>query len=409
MQDEPKRFGVNMLDVQEINRALTLKVLHEKGECSRTEIAKATGLRQTTITNIVNDLIGCGIVVETSLLRGERGRRSIGLRLNQSGYRIIGMRLVRHQIRAGLFDLTSTQHEYLEERISAEEGVAAAIGRMKHMIWQLMDAAGDAKILGIGIGVPGPYLRADERIAFMADFPGWESFSIKEELSRTFGLSVYIEQDFHAGALAEWWFGGQRGDAHTLLAVRMEQGLGAGLIQDGVLYYGSQGIAGNIGHLTIDYQGLPCECGSRGCLRNYCTGKALVKEVKAALEREDTKTTLRGLQPLAVRDILEAAVSGDAFAAEAVRRCARFLGYGLISVVYAYNPDLIILSEEFAPAGGLFLKEVRAVFAERLQPAISGHIRIAFTRLPRDPVIMGTVAAIINWVMKNPSQYLDLV
>ena len=408
MQEQSKRLGVNMMDAQEINRALALRVLQEKGECSRADIAKATGLRQTTITNIVGDLIQSGIVVETSLLRGARGRRSIGLRLNQSLHRIIGIRLVRQQIRAGLFDITCTQHEYIEERISVQEGVQAALGTMKSMIRRLIHLAGDAEILGIGLGVPGPYLRDSGQIAFMADFPGWEFVSIKDVLAQEFGLQVYIEYDSLAGALAEWWFGGQRGDSKTLLAVRMEQGLGAGLVENGLIYYGSQGIAGNIGHLTIDYDGLPCACGSKGCLRNYCTGKALLRDVAEALAARAQPSALRGLPALTLRDVLDAARAGDSLAEEMVRRSARYLGYGLVSMVYVYNPDLIILSEEFAEAGDLYLDEIRLVLAERLQPALRDNIRLAFTRLPYDPVIMGTVAVIVSWIMKTPSQHLRI-
>lgn len=396
-----------MGDVQEMNRALVLRILREHQLASRVEISKYSGLRQTTVTNIVGDLIECGIVRETTLIKGPRGRRAIGVQLNHTMYRIVCLRLTRHHIRAGLYDMTGAQYAFTTERTEPEQGVQAALAAIKRVIRALIAESGEARIPCIAMGLPGPYLRKDGRIAVMADFPGWDTVSIRDELSRDFSIPVYLEYDAYAGALAEWWFGGQRGEGvSTLLSLQMEQGLGAGLVTDGAVLYGSQGVAGNIGHLSIDYRGIACECGNRGCLRNYCTAAALLRDVGAALSDQSIETKLRGLHPPRLEDVVAAARAGDAFAREMLARSARFLAYGLVSAVYAYNPDMIVLSEEFSGAGEMYLDEIRAVLRERLLPALYENIRVCFSTLKNDTVIMGAVALATNMILQNPTAHL---
>ncbi|MEG2208416.1 MAG: ROK family protein, partial [Clostridia bacterium] len=190
-------------------------------------------------------------------------------------------------------------------------------------------------------------------------------------------------------------------------SVRMEQGLGAGVVQNGVIYSGAQGIAGNIGHMSIDYQGIPCECGNVGCLRNYCTAKALVRDVTEELQASDAPSTLRGAV-LTSQSIISAAKAGDALALKHLKRIARYLGFGLVNTIYTYNPDLIILSEEFSQAGDLYLSEIREVFAARLRPAIAERVRLRFSCLEGDVVLIGAITLVIDRIMQSPSRYLDL-
>lgn len=399
--------GKNLSDVQEINRSLVLNTLRENPNCSRSDIARSTGLRQATITKIINDFIEWGIVVETKLIKNERGRRSIGLELNSGHYRIICLRLLRTRIKVGLFDISGREYLSMEEAINISEGSEKAMETMIRVIRQLMDSASGYALLGIGVGLPGPYLRKEGILTMMADFPGWEDHDIQACLEREFGKIVHIMHDALANALAEWWFGGQRFEETALLSISMEEGLGAGLIVDGKIYYGTQGVAGEIGHISIDYNGIPCPCGSRGCLRNYCSDTAVVK--KALFERaKHPDSVLNLLEAVTLSAIIEAALKGDDFARRLIQNAGTYLGYGLVTTIYTYNPDIIILSRQFYEAGSLFLDAVRQVLDTRLLPSVSRSVRVVFSKIAKDPVLMGMVALVTDSVFMNPTSITSL-
>ena len=402
-----KKTGKNLADVQEINRSLVLNTLRENPNCSRSFIAQSTGLRQATITNIVNDFIQWGIVIETSLLRNTRGRRSIGLCLNSDRYRVICLRLQRTNLLAGLYDISGKEYHTIRKDLDVSRGAEAAIEVMIQVIRQLKAETGDSNLLGIGVGLPGPYLKKEGVITVMADFPGWEGHAIQVRLEEEFGDIVFTEHDAHANGLAEWWFGGQRGEEHVLLSISMEEGLGAGLIADGKVYYGEQGIGGEIGHISIDYNGIPCPCGSRGCLRNYCSDVAVVRQAIRQLHSFPDSVLNRIPDGIQLSQIIDAALSGDSFAESLIREAGTYLGYGLVSVIYMYNPGIIVLSRQFAAAGDLFLDAVRKVLNERLAPALSGAVRLVFSRITEDPVLMGMVALVTDAAFMTPASIIQ--
>lgn len=404
---EHVKLGKNLSDIQDINRALVLSNLRENPNCSRSHIARNTGLRQATITKIVNDLIDRGMVVETKLLRNARGRRSIGLQLNSSHYMVICLRLSRTYVLAGLYDIAGKEYRFAREEIDTALGAEAAVEKMIRVIRDMMAAAQGEHILGIGVGLPGPFLKEEGVIAVMADFPGWEGRAIQLRLEQEFGQIVYTEHDAYANGLAEWWFGRKREAGRILLSISMEEGLGAGLIVDGKVFYGKQGIAGEIGHISIDYNGLPCPCGNRGCLRNYCTEAAVLRRAHA-LASQHPESPLA--QPGAIRldRIIHHALEGDEFSASLIREAGTFLGYGLINVVYAYNPDIIVLSRQFAAAGDLFLDAVRQALEARLLPSLCQGLRVEFSGITKDPVLMGMTALVTDFIFMNPSYIASL-
>ena len=403
---ESNKLGKNLTDIQEINRSLVLNNIRSQPNCSRSQIAANTGLQQATITKIVNDLIRAGMVLETSLFKkSEKGRRSIGLTLNTALHRIIGVRLTRSRILVGLFDINGKQHNLICKNIDISRGAKEAIGKMVKAIKAMMDSSGEGHILGIGVGLPGFFIKDEGIIAVMADFPGWEGFSVKKVLESEFGGIVYTEHDAYAQGLAEWWFGRKRETSNILLSIGMEEGLGAGLVIQGKVYYGSQGIAGEIGHVSIDFDGIPCVCGNRGCLRNYCTEAAVIQQAREGLKTH-THSKLKGSFKLG--EIIDCALKGDKFAADLIRKAGRFLGYGIMNAIYAYNPDTIILSRRFFAAGDLYLNAIREVLRERLLPVFFDRIKLEFSALDADPVLLGVVSLVTDKIFMTPSYILEL-
>jgi N-acetylglucosamine repressor len=275
--------GTNNEDIQEMNRSLLIRLLRQMSVCSRADLAKVTGLKRATITNIISDLMDWGLVKEVGIIDGKNGRRSIGITINSEIYKVIGVRLARKYFSVGLYDIAGKEYLNRTEEIKEPFSPDATLEKIKSIIKEFLEAEGTNKFIAIGCAIPGPFFRNEGKMALITELPGWERILIQQELQSTFGLPVYLEHDANVGALAEWWLGLNRRKVGTLVYVAAGQGIGAGIVIDGKVYRGSLGIAGEIGHTSIAYDGPKCECGNNGCLTNYSSTLALMREIKKEL------------------------------------------------------------------------------------------------------------------------------
>jgi transcriptional regulator with XRE-family HTH domain len=152
---------MNLEDVQEMNRALMIRLLRRNKVWSRSELAHASGLKQATIGNIVNDFIHWGLVIETGIMEGKKGRRSIGISLNNEEFRVLGVRVERHYIRIGLFDLLGNAEQVEEQSLGShldgDAVVAMIVAGVKNMVAKHKRYG----VLSVGVAIPGPYVRSE--------------------------------------------------------------------------------------------------------------------------------------------------------------------------------------------------------------------------------------------------------
>jgi glucokinase len=225
----------------------------------------------------------------------------------------------------------------------AQEGVEAVIGRM---VQSAQAAAGNRKLLGIGISAPGPLDIGRGIVTNAPNLPGWTNISLQKLISQRAGAPAWIENDANAGALAEHRLGAGRGSQHMVL-VAVGTGVGGGLVLDGRLYHGASGGAGEVGHMVVDPDGTLCGCGRAGCLEAVASGRALDKAAEAIAAAQPNGM----LAQIARREsehpeahILDvAATEGDVAAIEAIQRAGRFLGVGLANLVNLLNPNVIVI------------------------------------------------------------------
>ncbi|WP_308638256.1 ROK family protein [Paenibacillus silvisoli] len=387
--------GTNLEDVQEMNRSLVIRLMRRRSVCSRAELTQASGLNQSTITNIINELISWGIVVETGVIDGKKGRRSIGIKLNCEPYKIIGIRLARKSITVALYDLEGIEYRKQQIPIDMADGPANAFNRMKELIRDMIRSNSVGNVVAIGVVTPGPLFRDEGRIGLMTNFPGWEKINIQDDLMKEFVLPVYIEHDAKAGALAHWWFGKSDQDQGVMIYVAAGQGVGAGIVVDGKVFRGSLGMAGEIGHMSIDFKGPQCECGNRGCLELYCSTSALLKTLNK--EYASLKTVWRELQE-----------DDKSETKEAVKQAAWFLGFGLVNIINTFNPDRIILGDELAEAGTLLHDTVKSVINEYVLPDVSSKLTIELASDDMDTMLVGSAIVAIESMLEQPSSYLNL-
>ncbi len=401
-----KNSIVNNSDLNEAHRAQIIKIIHQKEIqseiCTRAELSKITGLTQASITKIVSPLIDEGIVVESGIIKGNGNRRAIGLMLNSENYRVVGVKFSRHMFTVGMFDISGRLYEQKETEFNIDTDPDIVLGNMKKLIRIFLDKY--ENVAGIGIAVPGPYIKQEGHIAIVSRMQAWHEVNFIREFEDEFDKPVFIEQDANAGAMAEWWFGNHKKPMNTLAYLLAGEGIGSGIVENEKLLLGKQGAASEIGHISIDYNGPRCECGNYGCLELYCSSQVMLSRA-----REIAPALFAG-KDLARNDeyelIFGAARSGDKSIKKLMDEIAAYLAYGCVTLINSYNPDIIVIGDVFSRAADILLPEIKRVVRERTIPELYLEVEIVMSNLSVDPTLYGAAAIATDMVLGKPSTYL---
>jgi len=228
----------------------------------------------------------------------------------------------------------------------------------------------DAKIVAVGIGAAG---QIDRKKGVVVDAPnlGVKDMPMTDILGKQFGKPVAVGNDVEVAALGEYIYGSGRGYS-TFVVMFVGTGIGSGIVQNGRLYAGLTGTAGEVGHMTIQAGGRICPCGSRGCLEAYASRTAITRAIMAEIHHgrtsvlaEEAELQLTEGETIIRSGLLASALNrGDALVNEIITEAADFLGYGLASVMNFYNPECIILGGGVIEAIDLLFE--RAVHRARI-------------------------------------------
>ncbi|WP_343208085.1 ROK family transcriptional regulator [Anaerolentibacter hominis] len=387
--------GVNQSDIQKMNMALVINSLRKHQADTRIDLSRITGLTQTTISNLVNVLLEQGLVYEYPKESGRVGRRSIGLSLNMERYHIIQVRITNSGFSAGRYNMENKLYESYSEDIDPALPPMDTMARMLDAIGRLIKIADHPPVLGIGISLPGPYNSSGEYLGVITELPGWEAIRIRTIIYEAFHLPTYAQNDANIGALSEWWMDPEIQDGQTLVYVTTSKGIGAGVVSDGRLLNGSQGLAGEIGHTTVCIDGEPCKCGNRGCLELYASTDALLKQVHSqAGEYRATSLT----PDSTLKEFFQQLKMGDPLACTVFDSTIRYLAVGVVNIIYTYNPDFIIFGDEMVTFGGgeRLLGIVKKYVSEHVHPEIYDHLTIRLSTSKTDPSLLGAGILVMN-------------
>jgi predicted NBD/HSP70 family sugar kinase/biotin operon repressor len=395
-------IGNNNSDLTEMNRSAVVKILQQREVCSRADIAKQIGLTQASITKIVAALMEMGIVSEVGSMKGSGNRRSIGLKLNADRHQIIGVKFARHMFAVGVFDISGKIYTHTETEYPLEQDQQSVLAAMKK---QINDALKKYKsVVAIGLAVPGPYLKDEGHIAVVTQMPTWHDINFIDEFKDEFNKPFFIVHDANAGALAEWWFGDHTRPLHTLAYFLVGEGVGSGIIESGNLLLGVQGAASEIGHISVDVQGPRCECGNYGCLELYCSAQAMLKKAQQRVPECFSNSQQKSFE--ACNAVFEAARGGNSEALEVVREIAEYIGYGCVTLINAYNPDIIVIGDSVSQGGDLLLPTIQEVVKQRTISELHARVQIKISSLKVDPTLYGAAAVATDMVLQMPSAFL---
>lgn len=395
-------IGSNNSDLTEMNRSAVVKILQQREVCSRADIAKQMGLTQASITKIVAALMEMGIVSEVDSIKGSGNRRSIGLKLNADRHQIIGVKFSRHMFSVGVFDISGKIYTHSEIEYSIEQDQKSVLSAMKKQIHHMLEKY--KNVVAIGLALPGPFLQDEGRIAVVTQMPTWHNINFIEEFKYEFNKPFFFVHDANAGALAEWWFGDHARPLHTLAYFLVGEGVGSGIIERGNLLLGVQGAASEIGHISVDVKGPRCECGNYGCLELYCSSPAMVKKAQQRVPECLSKGHQQSMD--ACNAIFKAARSGNAKALEVVQEVAEYIGYGCVTLINSYNPDIIVIGDIVSQGGDLLLPTIQEVVKQRVISELNSRVQIKISSLKVDPTLYGAAAIATDKVLQMPSAFL---
>ena len=260
---------------------------------------------------------------------------------------------------------------YHTEPTGAPDGPDVVIDRIIRMARTAIETtqAEDprAKILGVGIGSPGPLDRKKGLVIFTPNLR-WKNMPLRDRIAKGLGLDAALDNDANCAMLGEHWVGAARG-ARDAVCFTIGTGIGGGIVVDGKLVHGASDAAGEIGHITVEINGRRCGCGNDGCLEAYASGPAIARramEMVDAGASSDLPIMVNG-QPSAItaQTVFEAAARGDALADEIVRDTARYLGVGIANMLNILNPEVVVVCGGVTQAGDHLFVPLRREVARR--------------------------------------------
>jgi predicted NBD/HSP70 family sugar kinase len=391
----PLGKGTDLQQLRRWNRLLVLNCIREHGGISRAEVAELTDLSRPTVTTIVDALMQDGLLREGPSpppIPGQRGRM-IPLHFNARVGYAIGVDMGRNHLTVIISDLAAEIVAQRHHHFAMSQGPTVCLAELCASIHEVVQTQGIAwqSVVGIGVGMPGPM---DATLRFPAAPPGmpeWDGVPLRAHLHAAFGVPVYLDNNANMGALGENRYGGAQGVAN-LIYMKLDSGIGCGLIIEHRLYRGGGGSAGEIGHNLIVPDGAVCVCGNRGCLETIASIEAICAAARQAEEHMP-----------AFADVLARANAGDPLCRAALAQAGNAIGIALAALVNTINPTLIVLDGATMLADEHILAPTRAQIALHCLRAPLEHVRVVRGSLASEAVSRGAIATVLDSVFLGAS------
>lgn len=293
-------------------------------------------------------------------------------------------------VKIGLFNIDGTMLEKWEIPTNTADGGAAILDDVAASVLGKIAEKGIDKeeILGIGLGVPGPV--DSTGVVHKCVNLGWGVFNVEEALSEKTGLMVKAGNDANVAALGEAWQGGGKGYQNVVM-VTLGTGVGGGIILNGKILPGTNGAAGEIGHIHVDDEEEECcGCGNKGCLEQYASATGIVRMAKKKLASETRQTVLTEKNPMTSKDIFDAAKEGDVVAEELVEQLCNVLGTTLARVSCVVDPEVFVIGGGVSKAGEILTEGVAKYYDINAFHA-SRNCKITLAKLGNDAGMYGSM------------------
>jgi glucokinase len=257
----------------------------------------------------------------------------------------------------------------------------------------------NTKISGIGIGCPGVVTPGKGIVENPPNLPGWKKVNIAKVISKRFNKRVNVDNDANAAAIGELTFGSGR-KYKSFIMITLGTGVGGGIVINKKIYHGDFGAAGEIGHISIDYKGPKCNCGSYGCIEAYAGNQYLRNRVRHQLKKHPEsklwKIIGKDLNKVSPRNVQLAAETGDAFAKSVIEELGFHLGSAFASLCNVLDVSVFIMGGGIAGFGKPLFDSIKKTISQRVMAPIRPRVRVLPAKLKNDAGIKGASALVFH-------------
>ena len=384
--------------------AQAVNSIRRLGPLSRTEIAEAIGYSRSKITTVVSGLTKAQILEEIGDGNSSGGRRPRVLDFNADFGYVVGVDLGAKGMDVAIADFGGRILHRKSLDSDVRDGPAVTLGLINREVLSQLDQMGvePTKVYAFGIGVPGPVEFSTGLLIAPPIMPGWEAYPIRSHIQETFPSAVVVvDNDVNVMAMGELRAGAGI-EEDNFIFIKVGTGIGAGIISKGEIYRGSNGSAGDIGHICADPTGPVCHCGNIGCLEAIAAGPPIAARGVEAVRRDESAILTKYFEAnggfLTGEDISAAASEGDPTANELIQESGRIIGEVLASLVNFYNPSLILIGGGVSNIGHSFLASIRRGVLHRSLPLSTRHLRIDTSPMGSDAGITGAIMLALEHV-----------
>ncbi|MEV1156252.1 ROK family protein [Micromonospora chokoriensis] len=359
-----------------------LRLLRDEGAVSRAELGDRLQMPRPRMLAELDRLVALGYVAEAGLAASRGGRRSTLVELNPK------LRFAAVDLGASSMDIEVVNGRlepvaHYGEAADIRNGPKVTLQRVNELLHKARVDGAYERLDAVGIGVPGPVSFRDGVPVSPPIMPGWDRYPVRELLSREHGCPAVVDNDVNIMAIGER-HGGVAHSVDDFLFVKIGTGIGCGIYLTGEVYRGTDGCAGDIGHIQVDSHGPMCSCGNIGCLEALFSGAALAKDATAAARSGASpalaeRMSLRGV--VTALDVAEGAVEGDVTCIQLIRDGGRRVGGVLAGLVSFTNPSMIVIGGGLAQLGHILLAEIRSVVYRRSLPLATGNLPVVLSEL----------------------------
>ncbi len=370
--------------IRDINKQIVLNYVRARSPISRAEIARETSLQRSTVSSIVEKLQADGMIEEIGKGDSSGGRKPTLLRLRTGTPAVIGVDVTPRETTIVLADLTGHIMESFVFPTSSDIGFMNE--QILSKVTQLADANQESD-LEVGISIPGIADQSTGRILYIPYFQ-WSDWDIGQKITKATGLTVVIDNDANAVALAELWLGSEEiRKTRNFIVVLIAEGIGTGIIVDGQIYRGEGGAAGEFGHMFVGENApVTCSCGRRDCWEAHASEKAILHRYSS--------NNGTGNGAVNIDSFIGLAQNGEKRAVSVIKENAGYLGIGISNLIIGFSPQTIVVSGSIVRVWDLISTQINDLAQRSIRHELSGTM-IVPSALGSNPTVLGSISLIL--------------
>lgn len=363
---------MNTSFLREVNTRAVMLCVKKYGPLSRSEICERTNLSKPTVTRVINGLINDELLMETDVTETVRGRHPINIDIKSDAAYCFGVNISKNHLRVALVDLklniVDKTRTSIKELTNASDLLDLIVNTVLEM--QKSNQIPDQKVLGIGVGAPG---LVDNDSGIVKDFALWgklRDIHIVSYLEEHTSFKTKVDNNCNTWLAGEMWNGYAQEYGNALFVINSE-GVGCGMANNGVINKDINNISAGLGHISVNFKGERCNCGSRGCIETYCTTDNIERKADEKINSiYRINPDIPYHAPIDFKSVCNSIECGDMMFADILLEAASALACGLVSLINIFYPQIIILSGTLFEASDFYYNNVVMEIEGRLSAGV---------------------------------------